>query len=132
MSKVKVDDFYEAATNILDDYVDATREEVKEAVKEVSKESASIVKDHVPSNWSSDYKNQIKASSPKISGGAYVSWVHMNGDKYRLAHLLEYGHATVKKLNNNTKQRANAYPHFKYGADYANDTLPDRIKEKLK
>lgn len=127
--KISVDKLASVIASELESYRESTNSNVKEAVKEVAKESAQIVKSHVPSKWSNKYKSQIKASSPTVVKNQYTSYIYMYGEDYRIAHLLEHGHALVR--GGRTVGQAKAFPHFIYGDEYAQDELPKRIEEKL-
>ena len=52
------------------------------------------------------------------------TWYVANGE-HRLSHLLEEGHATKNG------GRTQAFPHIKYGAEYAQNNLPRKIQEAI-
>ena len=128
--KISIGSFDVSIGAILKDYKYQIDDTTKQIIKDVAKESANIVKEHTPSNWSSDYKRQIVASTPKVERGNYASYVHLKGDNYRIAHLLENGHALVR--GGRTLGRARAFPHFKYGEEYAERELPKRLEDAFR
>lgn len=130
MKSVEIGEFSIAIASALEDYKYKVDEGTKKAVSQVAKESANVIREHIPSNWSSEYKKQIKATTPSIQRGNYVSYVHMNGDKYRIAHLLENGHALIK--GGRTIGNVKAFPHFKYGEEYAERELQKRLEEEIR
>ena len=129
-NSVTIGEFALSVETVLKDYKYRIDDDTKRIVKQVAKESADVVKQHTPSNWSNDYKKQIKASAPVVERGNYTSYVHMSGDNYRIAHLLENGHALVR--GGRTLGNVKAYPHFKFGEEYAERELPKRLEEAIR
>lgn len=129
-NSVTIGEFALSVEAVLKDYKYRIDDDTKRIVKQVAKESADVVKQHTPSNWSNEYKKQIKASVPVVERGSYTSYVHMNGENYRIAHLLENGHALVR--GGRTLGNVKAYPHFTYGEEYAERELPKRLEEAIR
>lgn len=133
MSKsVSIGDFAVSVQAVLEDYKYQVDDSAKKIVKDVARESAQVVREHTPAHWSNEYKRQITASAPTIERGNYASYVHMKGDRYRIAHLLENGHALIRGGRSIGAGSVKAFPHFKYGEEYAVRELPKRMEEAIR
>lgn len=104
---IPIEQFASQLDDILNEYKDELIESADEAVKKAGKAGAKA----------------LQANSPRKSGGYAGGWtsqeqktrvgsttVIYNGKKPGLAHLLEYGHAVVRK--GKTVGRANEHPHI--------------------
>lgn len=128
-SKIKVDDLAKTVAGILEEYQDATFENVKEAVDSVSKKAV----------------QRLRVESPKRSGAYAKSWavkkdrstkqwffkkiVYAQSPQYRLTHLLEKGHKVVGAKNGRTW--VDARPHIKNVEQEAIEELVEEIKKKV-
>lgn len=130
MANVNIGDFAVSVEAVLKDYKYQIDDTTKNVVYQVAKDSANVIRQKIPSHWSNDYRKQIKATTPFIARGNFTAYVHMNGDKYRIAHLLENGHALVR--GGRTIGNVKAYPHFKYGEEFAIQELPKRMEEAIR
>lgn len=121
-----VDNFAKDIAAELAAYSSEVAEAVKEAVDEVSKEAAEEIKKHITFNQRTG--KYIKAFRLKTSYEAATekrkTW-YVASPHYRLTHLLEYGHAS------RNGGRVKAYPHIKYGEEYAEANLPKQIERKI-
>ena len=123
---VGVDDLTNAIMAELETYSSDVSEKMKEAVDEVAKETKAIIKRNTKfQDRSGDYRRSFRLK--KVSETAKskkVVW-RAQPPEHALTHLLEHGH----KSKNGGSVRA--YPHIKYGDEYVQEKLPDRIKEKI-
>lgn len=126
---VTVDELARAIAKELEDYSEEIEEIVKETIEEVAKEALNSLKndstvkslDGTGKYAKSFYiNNQYKARGK--NKGFYKLVIH--NKKYRIGHLLEYGHA---KQNGG---RTRAFPHWDKAQRIA-DTLDSRIKEAI-
>ena len=126
---IKVDDLARLIAKELEDYSEEIEEIVKETIEEVAKDALNSLKndpvvkslDGTGKYAKSFYiKNQYKTRGK--NKGFHKLVVH--NKKYRIGHLLEYGHA---KQNGG---RTRAYPHWDKAQKIA-DTLDERIKEAI-
>ena len=123
---IEVSEFANEFNEILKDYGNEAVSAMKEAVPQVAKKARDEVKNHAPvGTRKRGYKKQgfvAKKTSETVATLEY----EIGANDYRLAHLLEHGHATVKG------GRTKAQPHFKYGDEYIENHLLKEIEEKLK
>lgn len=126
-----MDELGEVIGQIAKDFSAETRVGVKEATREVTKETRDIIKANAnvdPRNVArkGKYKRSISfrmEEQPMQDEGI----VYAKGHEYSLTHLLEKGHALW-----NSPKRTRAFPHWVTGEQYAIKELPDRIIKKLK
>lgn len=125
MSKVDISGFSAEIERILNGTRDEVAKAVKKAVKDVAKEAKDEIDSHITFNdRTGQYRKSlsIKKISESETSANYV-W-YAKAPQHRLTHLLEKGHA--KRGGNG---RVRAYPHIRYGEEYAINELPKRIKE---
>lgn len=91
------------------------------------KRNKKIIDDHITfKDVTGNYRKSLKLK--KTYEDDYtknITW-YASGKEYRLTHLLEKGHAT------RNGGRTRAFPHIKYGDEYAKSELPKRIKEAIR
>lgn len=100
------------------DLADETMKVVTEAAKEQSKtvEGGKSWDDYIAS-FSVDKKTDSRAVVTRI--------IHAGGDKYRLTHLLEKGHAT------RNGGRTRKFPHFMKGQEFLDSSGEQYVAKKL-
>lgn len=120
MSAIDIDDLSSAIIEELNNYSDEVMEQIKDSVKEVAKECA----------------REIRKKAPRLSGDYAKSWtvkkvyesetdirvVIHSPKEYRLAHLLEYGHAKAGGGSVEGK------PHIRPAAQNAENKLLKKVK----
>lgn len=122
---IKLENLGKELESILEDYQFKSKEKINDVSKVVSRELRTLVKDKAPVDRG-EYKKAIsvKLKGKSISGVAtYV--VYVKSPHYRLAHLLEKGHALSKG------GRARAFPHFKPGLVEIEPKYIAKLKERL-
>ena len=124
MAKVRPEDLAGEIISTLQDYVHTTIDGVKESVEEVSKECLSEIKRDSPVD-TGEYKKGWRKKTTYESGTELVITVH-NKTSYRLAHLLENGHAKVDG------GRVEGKPHIEPAAKRAENKLLKKINTKVK
>lgn len=133
MRTVNVNQFANALMQDLESVTDEMCEGVKKAVDDVAKETKNEIDSHITfkdygnkKRKAGTYRKSLKLKTvSETKTGKTVVW-YAAGKEYRLTHLLEYGHA-----KRNGKGRTKAYPHIRYGYEYAKENLPKRIEEAL-
>ncbi len=93
-----------------DHYVELTVQEVKDICKDVAEDVREKIKDNAPVD-TGGYKKSWEITQTSNTSGGTVYTVHAK--KYRLTHLLEFGHA--KRGGGRTK----AIPHIAQGEKLA-------------
>jgi hypothetical protein len=122
--RVDVSDFLEAVRGELEDYANEVTEAAKDSVKEVVKETVAEVKKRSPVHFG-NYKKSWGQTTVFESASSIRISIH-NKKHYRLAHLLEDGHALVGG------GRVKAYPHIKPAEQFAERKLQRKIELKVK
>lgn len=108
----------------LDDYADEVEGVVQKVCASLAKEVQEdlLNNDGIPQQ-TGEYKKSFYVKKETYKNGKVK--YRVANKKYRLTHLLEYGHA----INGGTG-RTRDFPHWIDGQEIA-DTLPERIKERL-
>lgn len=144
VGKIKIDALASTVMKELDNYAYIAGETVNKAVKEAADEVADVVAAKAPVR-TGEYKSQIDSGEGSARGkGRYSAKVFVNGGKYRIAHLLEHGHAKggwavgYRKGNKgHASRKGGRVPpsppdgHWKPAADVAPEILVQKIKEGL-
>lgn len=119
MKAVSIDEMGNAIAKEFEQYVDLTADEVKKIVAEVAEDVKEKIQEEAPVDTGAYKKSWIVTQTKKSSLGAEYT-VHSK-EKYRLTHLLEFGHA--KRGGGRTK----AQPHIAKGENLA----ISKIKQKI-
>ena len=119
MKTVSIDEMGNAIAKEFEQYVDLTADEVKKIVAEVAEDVKEKIQDEAPVDTGAYKKSWMVTQTKKSALGAEYT-VHSK-EKYRLTHLLEFGHA--KRGGGRTK----AQPHISKGESLA----ISEIKKKM-
>lgn len=115
--------FAETVSGLLDEYGDAVSAAMAEVLPNVAKEAKTKIRGGSPSRTGKYKKSwRSKVETNRLEVGAVV---YAEAPGYRLAHLLEYGHA--KRGGGRTK----AIEHIKPVEEWAVTEAEKRIVEKL-
>ena len=121
---IQAGDLSKVLGDILTEYTDEIREQVKEAVTETSKASVEELKVAGDfRNRTGAYRRSWKAQIEEGRLGA--SATVYNSKEYRLTHLLEFGHAKAGG------GRVKAFPHLAETQDNAERLLVELITKKV-
>lgn len=121
---IKIDDLAKAVGLELDAYAEEVAGLVKEAVRDVTKETVADVKRRSPVD-SGDYRKSWTSSKVRETGSSLTMSVH-NRKHYRLTHLLEKGHAKVGG------GRTQAQPHIAPAEQDAERALLQKVQEGIR
>ena len=123
MSKVKIDSLSSEVMKELEKYADVTTENVKKAVQKAGK----TVRDEIKSNAPSDTGKYAKSWMVKTvrETSSSLELVIHSRNRYRLTHLLEFGHA--KRGGG----RVSARPHIANAEEKAIKVFEEEIKEAI-
>ena len=127
MSKeVTIDGLEDEVKRLLSTYSTEATSEVKALVREAADACNEEIKSHISfkERTGSYVKNfMVDKVEDTWTGAAYV-W-HVGAPDYRLAHLLEKGHAS------RDGGRTKAFPHIKYGRAKAKRILTEGVQEAI-
>lgn len=131
MSKtIKVDDLSKEISNIMQDFVDVTEENIEKAVTKTAKTALQELKKANPpgsgkyGSWD-EYNKSWKITQTKKDKRYHKKATIHNAKHYRLTHLLEKGHAMVNG------GRTRAFPHIKPVADKTEKLFIENIKKGI-
>ena len=134
-NRIGMMDLQKAITGMLEEEVALVNRNADKITKQVAKETCKVVKQEAGfTDRSGKYIRAIKVSSEQTGSGREVHTVSASNDnnngQYRLTHLLEDGHKTVKSHGKYGKAgKTRAFPHFTAGAEYADWRLEQLVKE---
>lgn len=122
MKTVSIDEMGNAIAKEFEEYVELTTDEVKKICKEVADDCKEKIQESAPVDTGRYKKSwNITETDSKKNGVTYT--VHSK-TRYRLTHLLEYGHA--KRNGGRTK----AQPHISKGEQLAIKELKEKAGGK--
>ena len=127
--KITADDLAKTVTKILDEYQDATTENMKQAVDAVSKKVVRRLHTESPKRTGAYAKSWAVKKDRSVKQWSYTKIVYAESPHYRLTHLLEKGHKVVGAKNGRTW--VDARPHIKNVEQEAIEELLDEIKKKV-
>lgn len=126
---MKVDGLAAAINKELTLYSKKVTDGTKEAVKKISKDMLNDIKSDARSSGfqgGSDYIGAMALKTGYEDANRINQIWYVKKPFYRLAHLLEYGHA----LRNG--ERTRAFPHIKKNEERAAERLEKEIKEVIR
>ena len=129
MAKIGVDKLADEINDILSEYKGLLESDLEEAVEVVSKNAVNELKSTSPEGDTGEYKKSWKRKKKRAANGAYHVIIYAGAPHYRLAHLLEFGHAL--KNGGRTVGRARAFPHIKKVETNAIAQLENEIKRAI-
>lgn len=134
--RIDVNEFSKAVKSQLKIYSDEVIDRQKKAVDDVTKEALVILKNNAPvqekSTRKGKYKKSLKSKTDKETLVSKTNVLYSDGEA-SLTHLLENGHATVKKHGRYGQiSRTKAIRHFGVANDYIESELPSKIEKSIK
>lgn len=129
---IKPDELKDAVNDILQTFAKATADEVAKATKETAEKAAQITRQAAAEEYGSHYANAIRARHFKDiakNGGREISEYVTAGRRYRIAHLLEHGHALVR--GGRTIKQVEGHEHFAKGEDYVERNYVPNVKKAI-
>ncbi len=125
-SKIDVKELSRSVMSALEQYGAIASADVKDAVTKTSKECVQDIKRRATAyGWRGKYVNSWSKKVEPLGAGGFKAIVYADENGYRLAHLLEKGHA----LRNGG--RAKAFPHIAPAEDNAEQRLFTLIRQAL-
>ena len=122
MKTVSIDEMGNAIGKEFEEYVEMSADKVKKIVKEVAEDTKEKIKDGAPVDTGKYKKSWMVTQTSNTSMGAEYT---VHAGRYRLTHLLEFGHA------NRGGGRVRAYPHIAKGETYAINELKKEVERNL-
>ena len=124
MSTIKVDQLADEVMKQLNDFADATCDDMKAAVKKAGNTVRDQIKSTAP-NRTGAYAKSWSVKNTKESSHAFEVTVYSR-NRYQLAHLLEFGHA--KRGSGRVSGRAHIAPAEQAGIEQLERDIERSIK----
>lgn len=126
---VSIDELAQAISDVFDEYEQLSQRQVREAILRTGKKLAQDINARAKTTFGGTGKYarswRSKEDTTQSTRLNTVAVVYANENGYRLAHLLEKGHA----LRNGG--RVAGRPHIEPATEAARDTLIEEIKKEL-
>lgn len=124
-TNVKANEIANTITKWLTEYTEDVTDIAKEVVDEIADGVLEETKKHI--SWNDKkYSNSFEVkTSFENKRNKRKTW-YVKSPHYRLTHLLEFGHVT-----RNGTTRTRAFPHVRYGDEYAKDNFEKLMKERI-
>lgn len=130
MSKVNIDKLADEVMHTLHAYQDVTQEILDEAVNSTAKKTVAKLKQTSPSRSGTYAKSWASKKDTTLSGRWKSSRVvYVKDPHYRLAHLLEKGHALVR--GGRKVGSSPAITHIAPAEEFAAEMLMDEIVSRI-
>lgn len=137
-NKVKPDQLAAAVQETLQIYAQATGDQLAATTKSTAEHAAQIVSQAAAAQYSTasgEYARDIKArnfSDTRKRGGRKITAFVTAGKHYRIAHLLEHGHALVRggRLIGPTG-RVEGRPHWIRGQEYVDRNFVPNLQKAI-
>ena len=138
---MEIEGLAEALTEACRTFSDEVVKQVENGITDIGRDATEEVKSLAPEYTGHDIKRNGKTYhvvNKKLAKGAYRrNWtfrvdrtkglykvtVYVKGRKYRLTHLLEYGH-----LNRDGKTRARMFPHISVAEQHAEEKVNELLE----
>lgn len=127
--KISPDQLGAAIDEILNDYADTVVHDMKEAVEATGKMAAETAQAYASGIGKGKYAKSIKAKT--TASNTFGTTVTIYSTQYRIAHLLEHGHAKVTRTGK-VLGTTRAFPHFTPAEAMAESTLQRKIEQAIK
>lgn len=121
MNDISLESFAVQLAETCRTYTDEVVRKVESGIEQIGREAVNEVKGLSPSE-EGKYKRSWTCRIDR-SRGTYKVTVHVKGQRYRLTHLLEYGH-----LNRDGKTRARAFPHIETANEHAHQKVDELLE----
>jgi hypothetical protein len=124
--KMRIEDMSSAIESELNAYAEDSAVTVKKAVKDTANEIKKDISANAPVGATGKYARSWRAKKTNETDTSISYTVHATKDGYRLAHLLEFGHA--KRGGGKVR----AIPHIRPAEEKGEEDLEKRIRGDLK
>lgn len=131
MANISIDELGSTISKIMEEFKEATADDIEESVKATAKQTVTELKQANPSgsgaygSWKDYNAGWTTKKSSTASYNGYAATVY-NKTKYQLTHLLEKGHA---KVNGG---RTRAFPHISIAEDNAETFFTNDLTKRLR
>ena len=116
-----VDDLTSALVEACKTYTEEVVKKVEDGIADIGKDATDEVKSLAPVDKGGYRRNWTYRIDR--SRGEFKVTVHVKGRKYRLTHLLEYGH-----LNRDGSTRAREFPHISIAEKHAEEKVNELLE----
>lgn len=128
---IKVDQLSSEIARILDEFDNATANDIESAAKDTAKSTVEELRNANPSgsgkygSWKDYNRGWTSKKTSTSAFNGYTMTVY-NKTKYQLTHLLEHGHAKV------TGGRTKSFPHISIAEENAEKQFASELLRRLK
>lgn len=126
--KIKPEQLGQVLNEILTDYAEEVVDNSKEAVEATAKMTVQVAQSYASRIGRGRYANSI--TSTKTETSMYGTTVTIHSKQYRIAHLLEHGHAKVTR-SGRVLGMTKAFPHFRPAEAMAESALEQKVKQAI-
>ena len=130
MANVSVDQLAAEIANELAEYSQDRVEKVNVSSEAVGKAAVKRLKQTSPKRYGKYAKSWTMKTEPEV-GQPHKRIVHVKAPHYRLAHLLEYGHA-VANAGPGKKDRVDGIPHIRPAEEEVIREFAREVEEAIK
>lgn len=127
--RIKAEELEQALADIINDYADDVIKASQEAVETVGQIGVQKLQERAQKAGFKGTK-YIKSFRVKKERGRLGATSTLYSTQYRIAHLLEHGHA-IKNKEGNVIGKTKAYEHWKTAEEETSNLLEDTIKKAV-
>lgn len=131
-NRVSIDGMADALMADLDAYAYTSTQAVTKIIDSLAEETAGDISAGAPRGPTGKYAGSWRSGYEKAKGAKYSKTVYADSDGYRIAHLLEHGHATRKGGRTppvkGKLERVAARVHIQGPADKVEERFIERLR----
>jgi dolichyl-phosphate-mannose--protein O-mannosyl transferase len=127
---IKIDDMSKEIMKSLHEYAELTDSEMKKAVRKTASAVRKEISENAPKE-TGDYAKSWTTSVTEENSHALQITIHAKKPEYRLAHLLENGHALRRGGRSIGKGNVDAIPHIAPAEEHSEKLLEEFFRKAM-